>query len=123
METTTYRRVPFTVKAVRVTEENMAEVAEWCEGSVRKAVEGAMGARIRVPVTNAKSSRQTHAFVGDWVLSGSMGFKVYSDRAFQKGFEETADDAPEETADFDGDTTQPELDIPEEELPVSAEIH
>lgn len=86
LETKSYLRKPFEVTAVRVTGDNIYEVAKWCNGDVHTQSED--GAKyIRVRVTNAINEKQTMAFVGDWVLYAYTGYKVYTDKAFAKSFD------------------------------------
>lgn len=88
-----YRRVPFVVSAVKVTEENMAEVASWCGGEVlvlTKKIEGVDTdvSYIKVKSQRPYNERQTKAFVDDSVtLSETGGFKVFTPTAFENGFE------------------------------------
>lgn len=88
----TYARRPFTVKAVRVTEDNIGTIADWCGGEVHSskfAKDGKVGNRsfIKVPVQRPMNEKQTQAFVGDWVLQHSDGsWKVYIDKAFKAIF-------------------------------------
>ena len=85
MKTTKFARKPFYVDAVRVSEENIDEVAVWCEGD--KRVEAEKGVYIKVKVHRPLTDRQTQAFIGDWVLYAGTGFKVYTPKAFDKSFE------------------------------------
>lgn len=88
----TYARRPFTVQAVRVTENNIGTVASWCGGEVhssRFAKDGRVSNKsfIKVLVQRPMNEKQTQAFVGDWVLRHSDGsWKVYIDKAFQAIF-------------------------------------
>lgn len=77
-------RVPFVVKAVEVTEENLSSVAKWCNGEVRTNEKGVN--YIKVHVRRPLNVRQTQAFVGDYVLSAGTGFKVYTSKAFKTSF-------------------------------------
>ena len=85
-----YVRRPFTVTAIRVTDENMSDVADWCEGEIRTTANGT--SFIKVNVNRPATARQTRAFVGDWLLYAGRGFKVYTDRAFELSFEEESDE-------------------------------
>lgn len=85
MKTHKFARKPFYVDSVRVTEHNMAEVAEWCGGSVVE--DEKLGTFISVKVHRPLTERQTQAFIGDWVLFGGTGYKVYTAKAFDKSFE------------------------------------
>lgn len=100
IETNKYARRPFYVDAVQVTEENMEEVAKWCQGDVAtdpKALtapeaSGDDHPYVKVRVHRPLTERQTKAFVGDWVLYAGTGFKVYTPKAFEKSFERVSDD-------------------------------
>lgn len=86
MQTNTYQRKPLTVEAVQVTEENLYEVAKWCEGDVR--THGATNKKfIQVDVLHPLNPKQTKAMIGEWVLKSDQGYKIYSDAAFKKGWE------------------------------------
>jgi len=96
METQQYQRKPIYVQAVRVTEENFFEVAQWCQGAIVSATQGTQSLDelkkdktkfIKVRVINPQRVRQTKAFVGDWVLySEYNGYKVYTNGAFENAF-------------------------------------
>lgn len=85
MQTTMYERKPLVVEAVRVTAENLYEVAQWCGGEIHKALPSDQKF-IEVAVLHPLHKKQTRANVGDWVLKSDQGFKIYADTAFQKGF-------------------------------------
>lgn len=84
MKTHKFARKAFYVDAVRVSESNIEEVAEWCHGTIK---EGADGKFIQVKVHRPLTERQTQAYIGDWVLYAGTGFKVYVPKAFDKSFE------------------------------------
>lgn len=84
MKTHKFARKPFYVDAVRVSEANIEEVAEWCDGKIQTNDEGKF---ISVKVHRPLTERQTQAFIGDWVLFAGTGFKVYVPKAFDKSFE------------------------------------
>lgn len=89
VKTETYHRRSFDVEAVRVTAENMADVAKWCGGTVDIPI-GALTTTkervIHVEVAKAIRPRQTQAHIGDWVLSYNDGFKVFSNSSFRRDF-------------------------------------
>lgn len=85
MKTHKFARKPFYVDAVRVSEANIHEVAQWCDGEV--LTDESEGAYIKVRVHRPLTERQTKAFVGDWVLFAGSGYKVYTPKAFDKSFE------------------------------------
>lgn len=79
-----YDRLPFSVEAVQITAENMAEVAKWCKGRV--VDQGEKNSYVKVQVYRPITRRQTQGFVGDWLVKTEKGFKVYVDRSFQNTF-------------------------------------
>lgn len=87
IETNKFARKPFYVDAVQVTAENMDDVSAWCQGTVTRTDLSPQGDFIKVRVHRPLTERQTKAFVGDWVLYAGTGFKVYTDKAFEKSFE------------------------------------
>jgi hypothetical protein len=101
IQTESFFRKTLGVEAIRVTNQNMREIAEWCNG-ILGTVEanekwGRGGTCVRVPVRRPASDRQTMAFSGDWVLlmkdvHKENSFKVYTDKAFKAGFESKPQD-------------------------------
>ncbi|UVK59357.1 hypothetical protein SEA_PHEROBRINE_74 [Gordonia phage Pherobrine] len=95
LETQMFQRKPFEVEAVQITEENFEKVAAWCSGSIVTVQEkssfvdreGPVKRHIQVPVARPLNKRQSEAYVGDWLLFASKGFKVYANRPFLKNFE------------------------------------
>lgn len=86
LKTQKYDKKPFSVEAVRVTQENLMAVLEWCAGVLFPA-SGKLGPFVKVEVRRPISERQTRAYIGDWVLKAGSGFKVYNDRAFFEAFQ------------------------------------
>lgn len=85
LKTHKFARKPFYVDAIRVSENNIEEVAEWCKGEVVR--NDTDQTHIRVEVNRPLNERQTQAFIGDWVLFAGTGFKVYMPKAFDRSFE------------------------------------
>lgn len=83
METKKYVRNPIVVEGVQVTQENLYEVAAWCQGDI---ISNGDDKHIRLRLERVQSERQTKAFIGDWVLSAPTGFKIYTNKAFEKSF-------------------------------------
>ena len=79
-----YARTPFLVEAIQVTEENMAEVTAWCEGVIRTT--HVDKPYIKVDAYKPLHTRQSMAFVGDWVLMTDSGVKVYTAKGFEASF-------------------------------------
>lgn len=90
MQTTKFTRRPFDVDAVQVTADNIDEVAKWCQGDVNTDTEGNQYVKVRV--LRVLNERQTQAYVTDWVLYAGTGYKVYTDKAFKKSFDEKAEE-------------------------------
>lgn len=87
MKATRFMRQPFIVTGYQVTEDNMDQIATWCEGHVIRDTERPF---VRVPVNRPTNQKQTQAFVGTWVLLSSTGgadsFKVYTTEWLGKSF-------------------------------------
>lgn len=96
MKATRFMRLPFFVLGHEVHEDNMVEIAKWCEGHVTRTDDRSF---IRVPVDRPLNKRQTEAELGSWVLlsrqRGFNSFKVYErewlDRQFVTVPEEVFD--------------------------------
>jgi hypothetical protein len=91
-----YVRKPLYVDAVKVTESNFGDIARWCFGEIGNIDESPVDMSlppqpskqyIHVRVHNPKNSRQTKAFVGDWILYTERGYKVYTAKAFIANFD------------------------------------
>jgi hypothetical protein len=100
IETTKYARKPFYVDAVRVTQNNIEDVAAWAQGEVRRDTDtGREIPYIHVRVFRPLDDRQTKAFIGDWVLYAGTGYKVYTNRAFLNSFDKVEGAEKEQPAD------------------------
>ena len=99
-------RKPFYVDVVRVTKDNMAQVAEWCSGELRMLNrEGSEPVPyIQVQVIRPVNDRQTRAFAGDWVIKTETGWKVYTHKAYKDSF----DNLPEVPLEYQ---TQEDLQV------------
>lgn len=98
ISTTQFVRKPIYVDAVRVTEDNFDEIANWCQGEIKQDEVPGKGTGkkyIRVRAHNPINNKQTKAYVGDWILYTAKGYKVYTNRAFRASFDVTN---PEEHA-------------------------
>lgn len=92
-----FSRKTFDVNVVRVTPENLLEVAEWCGGEVLDCNPDKYSGNsvyIKVEVGRTTGPRANMAFINDWVLRTESvkkpGFKVYKDAAFKTTFEPKA---------------------------------
>jgi hypothetical protein len=82
------------MEALRVTEENIEEVAAWCNGEVKTNQSSVAGIKselygvryIELNVIHPTGRRRAKAFVGDWIVSARTSFKVYNNRAFANTF-------------------------------------
>lgn len=83
-------RKQFPVQAVRVTPQNIEELAESCGGKIMHdgEKEGNFSRDyIKVLVQYPKNERQTQAHIGDWLVKQGRNYKVYLDPAFRATFE------------------------------------
>lgn len=87
----TFERLPFTIQAIQVTDQNINQVAKWCKGRVKTEGGRVKKKFIKVDVKRALNERQTMAYVGDWVLKAGTGFKVYTEKAFSESFRKTTE--------------------------------
>lgn len=92
MEIEIFTRKSFSVEAVRVTADNIEEVAKWCSGTIETDENSTR--YIKVRVQNPLNERQTKAYVGDRVLYAGKGYKVYKESAFQKSFDKQESHEP-----------------------------
>jgi hypothetical protein len=82
----TYNRKVFSVQAIKVDEDNMQHIANWCGGKVSTTKTGVPF--VEVPTGKEGPQTYSRAFVGSWVVTGRGGyFSSYSDKAFQRTFE------------------------------------
>lgn len=80
------------VDAIRVTEENIEQVADWCHGVVKDANLPATNATyIELSVSHPTGRRTAKAFPGDWIVTVKGSFKVYNHRAFEATFKDYPD--------------------------------
>lgn len=87
LETNQYIRKPFNIDAVQVTNENMQEVAAWVNSEVRT---DDVGQYVKVRVHRPANDGQTKAYVGNWVLYAGTGYKVYTEKAFTRDFDQVS---------------------------------
>lgn len=83
----TYYKIPSKVEAIRLTEDNLEEVAEWCGGAI-KGTKLTRDLQV-VEVWNARTETEVVACIGDWLVKDSAtGFELYDDEDFKSVFEE-----------------------------------
>lgn len=85
---TVFERKTFRVRAVRVTKDNIEEIAVWCGGELKPRGQGRK--RPYVLITDLRGSNNHRAYPGDWitrVVSGGR-FHVYRDNVFIEAFRE-----------------------------------
>lgn len=88
LEPTRFTRKTFSVDAMQVTAKNIFEIAEWCEGFVKRSeFDGVLKTYVEVPVTVKNGVKRDKAFVGDWVTRTERSFKAYRNEAFKIAFE------------------------------------
>lgn len=82
----TYYRKPSKVEAVRLTEDNLEEVAQWCDGAI-KGTKLPRNLQV-VEVWNPRIDMEVIAYVGSWLVKDSvMGFCVVKDEDFTKVYD------------------------------------
>ena len=88
LEITNYRRKNYAIEAVRVTEDNLEDVAAWCEGSISHHESGTVFVVVPVkqPKDVTKEKWLTRAYVGRWVIRSKFGFRVYNHGDFHYKF-------------------------------------
>jgi hypothetical protein len=86
MHIETYQRRPLYVEAVQINNENIYDIAKWCEGDLRTQRQSGKKF-IQLTVIGPKEPMQMRAAVGSWILKSDQGFKIFSDQAFKKGWE------------------------------------
>ena len=112
MKIETYERRPNHVDAIKVTWENMHDVAKWCSGEVVDGdLETGVSTHILMPEYNGRKrggDTRLRAFVGDWVLKSQAipgrpqaheaQFKVFFDRGFRMAFQKSVpvEEAPKQ---------------------------
>jgi hypothetical protein len=85
-----WTRNSFDVEAVRVTEENIREVANWCGGTVAKSLTDYPKLYVCLDTVHYNKHRQTKAFVGDWIIHVDDEFKHYRDKSFRLAYQSKA---------------------------------
>lgn len=81
-----YTRKSFHVTAVRVDIDNVDLIAAWCKGKVaRSTVQDLIYIELYTDTT--VQSKRSRAFLGDWIVYNSGGFKHYKERQFRRDFE------------------------------------
>lgn len=78
----------YPAKAVRVTEENMKEVAEWCGGYIETSAlfERSIIPYVTFPVRRGTRETTDYAFVGQWVVHADERFASYKHARFMGKF-------------------------------------
>lgn len=90
LNTNKCERIPFPVEEIRVSEDNIEEVAEWCGGKI--LTDDQNEPYIEVEVSRPFHEGQKRAYVGDHILKSESstaknpGFKVYLHDAFMRCF-------------------------------------
>jgi hypothetical protein len=90
-------RRSFTVVAVRVTEEHMARIAEWCRGAITSARLVSPGDTqfIELSIRKGAYVHTSYAHIGDWITKNGEQFKVYKHASFMGTFDQRPKTDPE----------------------------
>jgi hypothetical protein len=86
-------RNTFSVEAVRVTEENMRKVANWCDGRIygQQNLNESVKLYVQFDAVGYSKHYAAKAFVGDWVIRVDGHFKHYTDNAFRRAYQPKTD--------------------------------
>lgn len=87
MQTEIWTRNPFEVEAVRVTEENICKVADWCGGTVAKSLSERSALYVAVEKVEPTKIRINRAYIGNWILRVNDEFRCYTDSAFKRAYQ------------------------------------
>lgn len=85
--TEVWSRNSFDVEAVRITEENIQKVAEWCDGNIYGFRDYDLKPlRMYVQFGSADGERVfvAKAYIGDWIILVDDVFKRFTDKKFRQ---------------------------------------
>lgn len=98
---TLYERKTFRVQAVRVSSDNMWEVAGWCEGRYLIGQTGSQRPCIEIKLGHdaQRKPKYDRAYIGDWVtlLPGQNSFRIYKEKTFLEAFQQVMDHVEKRT--------------------------
>jgi hypothetical protein len=119
MDFTEFTRIPFSVKAVQITEENLDEICELIGKEIKTTEDGR-----RFIIVDRRIIQNGHkAHVGGWVTQMDDKLRYYSKGSFKSQFVPSEEIVPsyETPSDVVEDSLEPEIEIivempqPEEE--------
>jgi hypothetical protein len=84
-----YVRKELIVKAVKVAEENMELVAQWCGGEICMTTDRRF--YVKVPVPKVVRESHSYAYVGHYVVFAGQSFKVFTEKNLVRTFDPKAD--------------------------------
>lgn len=93
METKRFTRNPVEVEAVQVTPTNVAEVAEWCKGTLTEANYRLMGGSHKLPAIQLTKQgpgkdKTRVVMIGSWITKHKNVFKSWTREAFEAVYTE-----------------------------------
>jgi len=83
-QTQLWVRKPAPLRAIRVTRQNMSDVALWCSSPIDRS---GLHPCILVVFKNPAVERRHKAYAGDYILQIGTSFKIYTEKAFLESFE------------------------------------
>lgn len=96
-----FMQKPLFVDAVKVTAENIAAVAVWCDGTIEtQVVNGKAVLYIAVDTLKPSRPRLGKAYVNDWVVKSEKGMKVYTPHAFEQCFIDVMEPLDEDDPEY-----------------------
>lgn len=102
MTISTERYIHKPVDAIRVTNENIEQIAVWCHGTIKINTDYGWNVYdngrkyINLEVSHPTGRRTAKAFPGDWIVTVKGSFKVYNNRAFETTFDLLKERDPEQ---------------------------
>lgn len=84
-------RIPIEIEAVQVTPTNVAEVAEWCKGTLTEATYRLMGGThkmgaILLTKQGPKNDKTRTVLIGNWITKHKNTFKCWTLEAYEASF-------------------------------------
>lgn len=87
MEMNEFIRKPFAVQAIQITEENIAEVADFVEGTLSEKHDGSP----YILVNRRGVPRDYRAYPGLWMTQRGTNIRFYSEKIFEDQFVQNND--------------------------------
>jgi hypothetical protein len=125
MQIEKYDRKPFSVDAVQVRFDNIAEIAEWCKGEIITQKTKMLGVETDVPAIRVAGQGDNRgkyfvASLGCYVVELKGSFRVYKPAQFDASFEKAGEISEQQERALECDLADSYLAQSADELPTSA---